>query len=128
MKILGTDFVTYYVTNFHAAVMFYRDVLGLKLGVYSAEEEWAEFDCGNVTLALKGGMEITPGDHAPRIALAVEDVAAAQAELMTHGVNIVCPPQDHGVCRHLELLDPDGNVVILHHRTDGTHGQATLVP
>lgn len=125
MKILGTDFVTYYVSDFHKAVMFYRDVLGLPLGIYSAGEEWAEFDCGNVTLALKGGMEISPGDHAPRVALAVEDIAKAHAELTAHGVHIVHPPENHGVCRHLELLDPDNNVVILHHRADGTVGQST---
>ena len=127
MKILGTDFVTYYVSDFHKAVMFYRDVLGLPLGIYSAEEEWAEFDCGNVTLALKGGMEIAPGDHAPRVALAVDDIARAQAELVAHGVNIVRPPEQHGVCRHMELLDPDNNVVILHHRADGTVGQSVPV-
>ncbi|HVT73949.1 MAG TPA: VOC family protein [Lacunisphaera sp.] len=127
MKILGTDFVTYYVGNFHAAVMFYRDILALPLTTYSDADQWAEFDCGNVTLALKGGEDIIPGDHAPRIALAVDDVGAAWKELKTHGVNIVCPPQDHGVCRHLELLDPDGNVVILHHRADGTHGQDVSV-
>ena len=122
MKILGTDFVTYYVSDFHQAVMFYRDVLGLPLGTYSAGEEWAEFDCGNVTLTLKGGMEISPGDHAPRVALAVDDIAQARAELKARGVNIVRAPQNHGVCGHLELLDPDNNVVILHHRSDGTFG------
>jgi predicted enzyme related to lactoylglutathione lyase len=127
MKILGTDFVTYYVTDFHAAVMFYRDILVLPLAVYSDKDEWAEFDCGNVTLALKGGEDMIPGDHAPRIALAVDDITAAHAELLARGVNIVRPPQDHGVCRHLELLDPDGNVVILHHRADGSHGQNMLV-
>jgi len=124
MKILGIDFVTYYVSNFHKAVMFYRDIIGLPLGAYSPEEEWAEFDCGNVTLTLKGGMEISPGDHAPRIALAVEDIAKAHAELKEHGVHIVRPPEDHGVCGHLELLDPDDNVVILHHRADGTVDQS----
>jgi len=123
MKILGTDFITYHVRDFHKAVMFYRDVLGLPLGIYDAGEEWAEFDCGNVTLTLKGGMEISPGDHAPRIALAVENIAQAHAELKQHGVHVVLPPQDHGVCHHLELLDPDDNVVILHHRADGTVGQ-----
>jgi len=122
MKISGIDFITYYVSDFHRAVMFYRDVLALPLELYSDKEEWAEFDCGNVTLTLKGGMDLIPGDHAPRIALAVADLDAAHAELRAKGVNIVCPPQDHGVCRHMELLDPDGNVVIIHHRTDGTSG------
>jgi predicted enzyme related to lactoylglutathione lyase len=122
MKITGTDFVTYYVSDFRASVMFYRDVLGLTLELCSDAEQWAEFNCGNVTLTLKGGPELSPGDHAPRVALAVDDIATAYQELASKGVHIVGPPQDHGVCHHLELLDPDGNVVILHHRADGSSG------
>lgn len=122
MKILGTDFVTYYVGNFHAAVMFYRDTLGLSLKTYHERDFWAEFDCGNVTLALQGGGDIMPGDHAPRIVLAVADLAAAQTELKARGVNIVRPPQADDDGLQLELLDPDGNIVALHQRTDGTLG------
>ncbi len=123
MKIRGTDFVMYYVSSFRAAVMFYRDVLGLTLELCSDDDQWAEFNCGNVTLALKGGLEVTPGDHAPRLALAVADLTAAHAELTAKGVHIVGPPQDHGVCQSLEVLDPDDNVVILHHRADGSFGR-----
>jgi len=123
MKIQGVDFVTYYVSDVHASVLFYRDILGLPLALCSDEERWAEFDCGNVMLALKGDTEIWPAAHAPRLALAVADVAAAYVELRARGVNVVAPPQDHGVCQHMELLDPDGNVVILHHRADGTFGR-----
>jgi predicted enzyme related to lactoylglutathione lyase len=53
----------------------------------------------------------------------VDDVAAAHAELTAKGVNITAPPKDHGVCQVIELLDPDGNVVLLHHRTDDTFGR-----
>ena len=116
MNIQCTDFVTYYVRDFPTAVLFYRDVLNLPLELRSDADEWAEFNCGNLTLTLKGAYDVSPGGHAPRIALAVDDISAAYTELKTKGVNIICPPQDHGVCQHLELLDPDGNVVILHHR------------
>jgi catechol 2,3-dioxygenase-like lactoylglutathione lyase family enzyme len=61
MKIRGTDFVLYNVSDLHAAVIFYRDVLGLPLELCSDEWQWAEFNCGNVTLALHGGMEVEPG-------------------------------------------------------------------
>ncbi len=123
MKIRGADFVLYNVSDFHAAVMFYRDVLGLPLELCSDEWQWAEFDCGNVTLALHGGLEVEPGEHTPRLALAVDDINAAHKELAAKGVNITAPPKDHGVCQALELLDPDGNVVLLHHRADGTFGR-----
>lgn len=123
VKILGTDFVRFEVSDLAAAARFYRDVLGLAQQVYSEQYQWAEFDCGNVTLALKGGAEVVAGGTGARVALAVEDIEAAHAELRSKGVRIVCPPQDHGVCQHLEVLDPDGNVLILHHRADGTFGQ-----
>jgi hypothetical protein len=32
-------------------------------------------------------------------------------------------PQDWGVCQSLEIFDPDGNPILLHHRADGTFGR-----
>lgn len=122
MKILGTDFVTYYASNFHAAVMFYRDTLALPLESCREEDEWAEFNCGNLTLVLQGSGNFMPGDHAPRLALAVSDLDAALVELRSRGVNIVGEPRANGHYRHMELLDPDGNIVILHQRTTGSPG------
>ncbi len=123
MKIRGTDFVLFHVGELARAVKFYRDVLGLKQEILSEEYQWAEFNCGNLTLALKGGAKPAEIAAGARLALAVEDIAAAHEELKTRGAPIVQPPQDHGSCRHLEVLDPDGHVVILHHRADGTFGQ-----
>jgi catechol 2,3-dioxygenase-like lactoylglutathione lyase family enzyme len=123
MKVRGTDFVMLPVSKLATAAQFYRDTLGLPQEVYSEEHQWAEFDCGNVTLALKGGA--TPGDGGTgvRLALAVDDVGAAYDELKAAGARLAGPPQDHGVCRHLEVVDPDGHVVILHRRTDGSFGR-----
>ena len=84
---------------------------------------WAEFNCGNLTLALKGGEklpEVISGGH---IALAVDDVLVAHEELREKGVRILSEPNDYGVCCAMRVLDPDGNIVILHKRTDGTFGQ-----
>ncbi|HVM61043.1 MAG TPA: VOC family protein [Verrucomicrobiae bacterium] len=122
MKIRGTDFVMFRVTDLARAARFYRETLGLKQEVYSEESQWAEFNCGNVTLSLHGGFEIPKGTAGSRIALAVEDVHAAYAELKAKGARMVGEPVDYGVCRAVELLDPDGNIVILHRRADGTFG------
>lgn len=123
MKIRGTDFVLFPVSELARAVKFYRDVLGLKQEVLSEEYQWAEFNCGNLTLALRGGAKPAEIAAGARLALAVEDVAAAHTELKARGVPILRAPQDHGCCRHFEATDPDGHVIILHHRSDGTFGQ-----
>ena len=123
MRVRGTDFVMFLVSDLERAVGFYRDVLGLKCEINSAEHQWAEFDCGNVTLSLKGS-SVEPGTMAGgRIAFATEDIGGAYEELRQRGIRIESEPMDNGCCVALELLDPDGNLIILHQRTDGSHGQ-----
>ncbi|HVU31830.1 MAG TPA: VOC family protein [Opitutaceae bacterium] len=122
MKIQATDFVMYQVSDLGVAVQFYRDALGLKMAMCSGEHQWAEFDTGNVTLALHGGQEVLEPGGGARIALAVDDLDAAYAALLASGTRVLHRPQDHGVCRAFEVLDPDGNVILLHQRADGTCG------
>jgi catechol 2,3-dioxygenase-like lactoylglutathione lyase family enzyme len=123
MKIRGTDFVMYPVSDLARAAKFYRDVLGLPQEIYSEEGQWAEFNCGNLTLSLKGGEKLPEPLAGGHIALAVEDVHAACEELKRQGIRIVKEPQDYRCCQAIEILDPDGNHVILHQRADGTFGQ-----
>lgn len=125
MRIRGTDFVMFEVTDLSRAARFYRETLGLPQEVYSEEggEGWAEFNCGNVTLSLNGGVKIPSGRAGGRIALAVEDVQAAYVELKDKGARLEGEPVDYGCCQAVKVLDPDGNLVILHHRADGTFGQ-----
>lgn len=123
MKIRATDFVRLPVSDLDTAARFYREVLGLHQEMFSQEYQWAEFDTGNVTLGLHGGQPPPPSGTGACIALAVDDVRAAAAELATLGVRTKGPPQDWGVCQSLEIPDPDGNVLLLHHRTDGTAGR-----
>ncbi len=122
MKIRGTDFVMYLVTDLARAASFYRDVLGLPQERYSEEWKWAEFNCGNVTLALKAGEKLPEVITGGRVALAVDDIQAANAEMKKRGVRVVSEPRDYSVCWAMEILDPDGNLVILHKRADGTFG------
>jgi len=123
MKIRGTDFVMYQVSSLARAAKFYREILGLRQEMYSEEWQWAEFNCGNVTLSLHGGVKLPKKISGGRIALAVKDVRAAHAELKKKGVRVSKEPQDYSVCWAMEILDPDGNTVMLHQRADGTVGQ-----
>jgi catechol 2,3-dioxygenase-like lactoylglutathione lyase family enzyme len=122
MNIRGTDFIMFPVSNLARAAAFYRDILDLPQKVYSEEYQWAEYDCGNITLSLKGGSHPNEIAAGARLALAVENIQAAFEELKAKDVPPAGPPQDHGVCQHLEIRDPDGHIVILHHRADGTFG------
>lgn len=122
MKIRAADFVTLPVSDLAAAARFYREVLGLHQDFLSEEHQWAEFDCGNVTLALHGGQPEHPAGGF-KVAVAVDDIAAAYKELGARGVRLPSPPRDWGVCQSLELLDPDNNTLLLHHRADGTFGR-----
>lgn len=123
MKLRGTDVVRYPVTNLARAASFDREVPGLPREVYSEQSQWAEFNCGNVTLALWGGAEVPEGSLGGRIALAVDAIHTAREELKTKGARVLSEPRDHSVCWAMEILDPDSNLVILHRRAAGTCGQ-----
>lgn len=123
MKIRGIDFVMYQVSHLARAARFYREILGLPQEMYSEEWQWAEFNCGNVTLSLHGGVKLPKKIAGGCIALAVKDVRAAHAELKKKRVRVLKAPQDYSVCQAMEIADPDGNPVILHQRADGTCGQ-----
>lgn len=122
LEIRGADFVQYSVSDLTRSVAFYRDIAGLPCRIESLEHQWAEFDCGNITLALKGGALAVGSTGQGRIALAVTDVHVAHQVLLQRKAAIISGPQNHGCCWHLEVHDPDGNQIILHQRADGTCG------
>lgn len=126
MKARGTDFVLYEVSDLERSLVFYRDLLGLKVECHLAEYAWAELTATPTTLALTDPSKMRPG-AVPRpggasIVLAVEDVKAAVEELRGHGVPIYAEAFDTPVCFFAVIGDPDGNAVGLHQRKDGTWG------
>jgi catechol 2,3-dioxygenase-like lactoylglutathione lyase family enzyme len=123
MQVRGTDFVMFLVSDLARAVAFYHDVLGLPCEIESAEFQWAEFDCGNVTLSLKGNSIPKGNEAGGRIALAVDSVQEAYETLTSRGVHLEGAPINSGFCLAFELHDPDGNLIILHQRIDGSCGQ-----
>jgi len=120
--VTGVDFVCVPTTDLAAAREFYTEVLGL-----TPSSVWqrpgqdplgAELETGGVTLALLDcaalGIEFSP-NKVP-IALQVEDVEAARAELESRGVAFTADTIDSGVCHQALFEDPDGNALDLHHR------------
>ena len=116
--ITGTDFITVSTKDIDAAIDFYGNVLGLPLSKRWGKMPAVEFETGTLTIALMQsdafGMEFRSNNHP--IALHVDDVAAARAELEARGVQFKGDILDSGVCHQAFFEDPDGNVLGLHHR------------
>jgi predicted enzyme related to lactoylglutathione lyase len=117
-SITGVDFVTVPTNDYDASVHFYGTVLGLPFVKRWGEMPAAEFQAGNLTIAVMDptafGQEFRP--HAVPIALAVDDVAQAREQLEAQGVEFVSGMIDSGVCHQAIFLDPAGNALDLHHR------------
>jgi predicted enzyme related to lactoylglutathione lyase len=120
--VTGVDFVSVPTEDIEAAIEFYGEVLGLERGkLWQKDGEQplgAEFETGTVTIAVVDGESIGIPFQASRvpIALQVEDVEAARAELEAKGVEFSGDIIDSGVCHMAMFRDPDGNALMFHHR------------
>ena len=72
-------------------------------------------DCFGIYEPTTFGMEFAPQKTA-HLALHVDDIAAARAELEAKGVEFDGETFDTGVCHMAFFHDPDGNALMLHHR------------
>jgi predicted enzyme related to lactoylglutathione lyase len=114
----GVDFVYLPTRNFEAASEFYGTVLGLPRSAKYGKHPGGEFETGSLTLQVMEaeafGLEFHPSRNP--IALHVDDVEAARAELESRGVSFNGDTMDSGVCHMAFFADPDGNALMLHHR------------
>jgi predicted enzyme related to lactoylglutathione lyase len=120
--VTGVDFVSVPTTDLEAAMEFYGTVLGLPRSAVwqrpGQDPVGAEFETGTVTIALMACERLGIPFQANKvpIALRVDDVAAARAELESRGVAFRGETIDSGVCHQALFEDPDGNSLDLHHR------------
>lgn len=118
VTVTGVDFATVFVTDYPSAVEFYGNTLGLEHSADYGKIPGGEFETGNLTLQVMDaaaiGREFQASTHP--IAFHVEDVAAARSELEAKGVTFFGETMDSGVCHMAPFSDPDGNVMLLHHR------------
>jgi catechol 2,3-dioxygenase-like lactoylglutathione lyase family enzyme len=113
------------VTDFRAAFLFYRDVLGLTPTFGTEDDVYADFEAGGTTIALFRrdfmeqaiGAPVSPADATgpDKIALIfeVENVDETYADLQSKGVQFLTAPQDRkewGI-RPAHFRDPDGNLL-----------------
>lgn len=116
--VTGVDFAVAWTKDFDAAVQFYGTTLGLPCSARYGSMPGAEFETGNLTIAVMEAEAFGVDFSASRspIALRVDDVEAARAELESRGVAFTGEIVDSGVCHQAYFADPDGNALILHHR------------
>jgi catechol 2,3-dioxygenase-like lactoylglutathione lyase family enzyme len=113
MRVEQVDFVSVPTRDAGRAVAFYRDVLGLPESEYAERE----VEAPNVTFGF-WEPEAEGEPFAPNVAgvgLRVPDVSAAVDEARAAGAEVI-GVEDTGVCHMGFVKDPDGNVLILHHR------------
>jgi predicted enzyme related to lactoylglutathione lyase len=104
-------------------------VLGLERSKRWGDMPAGEFETGSLTIALmqSDAFGITFAPHSHPVAFQVDDVEAARKELEEKGVEFAADTMDSGVCHMAHFRDPDGNVLMLHHRyapKDARPGQA----
>jgi predicted enzyme related to lactoylglutathione lyase len=115
--VTGVDFISVPTRDFETARAFYETVLGLRCSAVYDRIPGAEFETGNLTLQV---IDLTSTGRkfqaqSSPIALRVEDMETARSELESRGV-VFTHAFDSGVCHNAAFQDPDGNVLMLHHR------------
>ena len=117
MNITHTDFIFLHAKDFAEAAAFYTNTLGLKQSKNYERIPGGEFETGNLTIQILDpaaiGQEFRAGQA---IALHVENVDEARAELEAKGVEFKYPTIDSGTCVQAYFSDPSGNPLILHNR------------
>jgi predicted enzyme related to lactoylglutathione lyase len=116
--VTGVDFICVPTRDYEQASEFYGTVLSLPFSKRWGDLPAGEFETGDLTIAVMQsdafGIEFQPHTHP--IALHVEDVGAARAELEEQGVKFVADTIDSGVCHMAYFADPDGNTLMFHNR------------
>ena len=128
-------YVVRFVQSLDAAVSFYEQVLGQRLG--RRTEHWAQFDCGGVTLGLydRATMAENLGVAEPELgsppgalelAFQVSDCDDAFRAALDAGARSFRPPEDRPWGeRTAYILDPDGALVELYTRAHTAEEDAT---
>ncbi len=109
------DFVAIPSTDAERSRQFYDQALGLRPDEHARFEFWAGDTCLTIWEPARLGMEFAPQKNG-HLALHVDDVGEARAELEAKGVEFLGETFDTGVCHMAFFTDPDGNDLMLHHR------------
>lgn len=109
------DFIAIPSRDAKRAHSFYVDTLGLRPDEHGQFEFWVGQTCFGIWEPERLGSTFSPQKNG-HIALHVEDIDQARADLETKGVEFLGENFDTGVCKMAFFNDPDGNDLMLHSR------------
>jgi catechol 2,3-dioxygenase-like lactoylglutathione lyase family enzyme len=109
------DFVAIPSRDSERSRRFYGETLGLRPDEHGHYEFWAGETCVGIWEPERFGIEFAPQKNG-HLALHVDDVDAARAQLEGMGVTFAGDTLDTGVCHMAFFTDPDGNDLMLHRR------------
>jgi len=112
------------VSNFEAAVEWYREALGFEVVYRLDEYGWGEVRTpwNGVTIGLSQTEELTHGGTVPTFG--VRDIAAARAHLESLGTKFDGETYEiSGMVKLATFYDPDGNAWMLAEALDGRAGR-----
>jgi len=101
------------VRNMERSVVFYRDVLGLKVLIH--QENWSQLDAGNILIGLHpegDEVKVSP-TTGMSIAIYVDDIDRAVSEIRARFGKISIGPRRDPFGRWALVHDPDGYCVQL---------------
>ncbi len=104
--------VYYTVKDMNRAVEFYTNVFGMKLK-FRDGDNWAQFDGGNVSVALSSPAESASAEGGAVVAMEVDDMTAYEKKLLVAGATVIQRRDmgDHG--KVVAFRDSEGNIVQL---------------
>jgi catechol-2,3-dioxygenase len=107
--------VSLWAEDVPTAVHFYQDIIGLRLLPHTHERP--HFDVDGVYLTILKGRPVSAQDAAPErfplIALALDDLEAAEQRLRRHGVELPWGIETDANSSWVMFHDPAGNLVEL---------------
>ena len=124
MKFLEIAFTAYPATDLAKSRAFYEGILGMEPASTFIENDdcgWVEYELGPHVLAIGQAPGMNPSPDGPSCGLECEDFDKTIAALKDAEVPFKMEPFDTPVCRMAMVLDPAGNVLIIHKRKPG-HG------
>ncbi|MBX2998932.1 MAG: VOC family protein [Caldilineaceae bacterium] len=117
MQLLGTHHVALFTDNFEALEKFYTETLGLPVTKRWDDAKIIFINVGSTTIELLGrdnrSGRVANQYGFDHLALHVEDVDVAYAELKAAGVNFTVDPKNFKDIRLAFFTDPDGNLIEL---------------